>query len=449
MSKAGDFWVGDRLVRPSLGEIRLGLEKVRLGPRPLSVLTVLAEQPRVVISKNELIERVWQGSFVNDDALAHAIWDLRRALGDNAANPEFIQTIHKRGYRLIAPVRPAEPEDLSEIIKPTLEQPEAEPREVERGEPETGPTTRSGSRLTVLLGAAGVLVVLAAFWWGRSARGPEALQIRQARDEIERNELSRDPDVSPFLLDEDVDPRAQRDYLDGLWIQYRNEKGAEAAMRAAMERAPDFVAPWVFQAGPAYMRGDPEEIRHLRLNLERLLFTATGFENAMIQWALAVLDGSPAQQVRFLTLARRNEPVNRLVSLQLAVAYRQLGQPDKAWTELRPLVERQWRFPGLYTLAAVCAIERGTVEDLERTLEKARENETIDPEILDLLRILSIYREDSAGEKRFEMELARRIEEMAPEKYDFDSGQIVELLARRADDSGRTDLARRLRESGD
>lgn len=441
MSKVGDFWVGDRLVRPSLGEIRLGLEKVRLGPRSLSVLLVLAEQPRVVISKEELLERVWEGTVVNEDALTHAIWDLRRVLGDNAADPEFIQTIPKRGYRLIAPVRPPEPEDLSEIVEL--------PMEKQRRNLETRPVPRSGVRLTAVLGAAGVLVALAAFWWGQSARGPEALQIRQAREEIERNELSRDPDVSPFLLDTDVDPRAQRDYLDGLWIQYRNERGAEAAMWAAMERAPDFVAPWVFQAGPAYTRGDPEEIHRVRDNLERLLFTATGFENAMIQWALAILDASPARQIRFLNLARRYEPANRLVALQLAVSYRELGQFDKAWGELRPLVEQQWHFPGLYTLAAVCAIERGAVEDLEQTLEKARENEPIDPEILELLRILSIYREDPAAARRYGMELDWRVEEMAPEEYDFDSGHIVELLARQADESGRPDLGSHLRESRD
>lgn len=105
-----DFWVGDRVVRPSLGEIQRGLEAVHLEPRSIEVLVALSERAGDVASKEELIEAVWGDNFVSDEVLTHAIWDLRRAFGDNASNPEFIQTIPKRGYRLIAPMKPVERE---------------------------------------------------------------------------------------------------------------------------------------------------------------------------------------------------------------------------------------------------------------------------------------------------------------------------------------------------
>ena len=108
MEKPTDFWVGDRFVRPSLGEIQLGPERVHIEPRSMEVLLALARAPSEVIPKKELIEAVWGEAFVSDEVLTHAIWDLRRAFGDNASDPEFIQTIPKRGYRLIAPVKPIE-----------------------------------------------------------------------------------------------------------------------------------------------------------------------------------------------------------------------------------------------------------------------------------------------------------------------------------------------------
>ena len=51
--------------------------------------------------------RVWPGVFVIDDVLHRAIRELRRVFGDDTANPTYVETIRKRGYRLIAPVRTA------------------------------------------------------------------------------------------------------------------------------------------------------------------------------------------------------------------------------------------------------------------------------------------------------------------------------------------------------
>jgi TolB-like protein len=70
----------------------------------MRVLVYLASHPGEVVTKEQLVEEVWDGAFVTDEALTYSIWELRKALGDDAKKPRFIQTVPKQGYCLIAPV---------------------------------------------------------------------------------------------------------------------------------------------------------------------------------------------------------------------------------------------------------------------------------------------------------------------------------------------------------
>jgi len=70
----------------------------------MGVLVTLASKPGEVFSRQELEEQNWQGAVVGYDALAKAINKLREALGDDKKNPHYIQTISKKGYRLVANV---------------------------------------------------------------------------------------------------------------------------------------------------------------------------------------------------------------------------------------------------------------------------------------------------------------------------------------------------------
>jgi TolB-like protein len=65
---------------------------------------MLAERAEKLVFKQELFERVWGGLAVSDDALTSCIQELRRALGDDARAPRYIETRHRRGYRLMEPV---------------------------------------------------------------------------------------------------------------------------------------------------------------------------------------------------------------------------------------------------------------------------------------------------------------------------------------------------------
>jgi TolB-like protein len=99
------FHVGDWLVEAALCRMSRGGPALHVRPRLIDLLVYLASNPGRVIGKDELLEHVWHGEFVVESVLARSVADLRRILDDEAATPRFIETIPKRGYRLIAPVR--------------------------------------------------------------------------------------------------------------------------------------------------------------------------------------------------------------------------------------------------------------------------------------------------------------------------------------------------------
>ena len=94
--------VGERMLR------RDG-EPVPLTPKAFDVLVALIEKPGQLISKEELLQKVWPDTFVEESNLAYNIFALRKALGDTAENSQYIETVPKKGYRFRASVSPASP----------------------------------------------------------------------------------------------------------------------------------------------------------------------------------------------------------------------------------------------------------------------------------------------------------------------------------------------------
>lgn len=87
------------------GELRGGDDVVRLAPQPATVLVSLLEQAGRVVSREELGARLWPDGYVEVDlGINHCLRQVRRALGDNAGSPVFIETLPRRGYRFIAEV---------------------------------------------------------------------------------------------------------------------------------------------------------------------------------------------------------------------------------------------------------------------------------------------------------------------------------------------------------
>jgi DNA-binding winged helix-turn-helix (wHTH) protein len=100
----GDFRLADWLVQPSLNRLSCGEREVQVEPKLMDVLVYLAKNAGQVVSKNDITDAVWPDLFITESVITRSIAGLRRAFGDDAKNPRFIETISKRGYRLIADV---------------------------------------------------------------------------------------------------------------------------------------------------------------------------------------------------------------------------------------------------------------------------------------------------------------------------------------------------------
>jgi len=96
--------IGDWRVDFETNQLSRGDESVRVEPKAMGVLMLLATHVGRVVMREQIFAAVWPGVVVGDEALTQSIIKLRRALGDDSRAPAYIETIAKRGYRLIAPV---------------------------------------------------------------------------------------------------------------------------------------------------------------------------------------------------------------------------------------------------------------------------------------------------------------------------------------------------------
>jgi cholera toxin transcriptional activator len=116
------------------GELRKQGRRLAVQGQPLQVLLMLLDCPGELVTRTEIQQALWSdGTFVDfDHGLNTAINKIREALGDSAANPQFVETLAKRGYRFIAPV---EVQDgaigrggSASSVQPQLAQPDAAPQ---------------------------------------------------------------------------------------------------------------------------------------------------------------------------------------------------------------------------------------------------------------------------------------------------------------------------------
>jgi len=120
------FQIADWEVDPYTGRIRRGEVTRKLEPRVMDLLVVMARQPGTVLSREELEGKVWSDMVVGYDALSSAMIKLRKALDDDHHQPKFIETLPKKGYRLIAPVQESATYDRADM-QPKVNQPEQKP----------------------------------------------------------------------------------------------------------------------------------------------------------------------------------------------------------------------------------------------------------------------------------------------------------------------------------
>lgn len=99
LMRIGGWEVDSRRLTLSRGD-----ERVRLEPRAMEVLVCLADAAPDVVTQDELMDKVWGDVVVGPNALTRIIAQLRKAFGDDAKEPNFIETISRTGYRLVASV---------------------------------------------------------------------------------------------------------------------------------------------------------------------------------------------------------------------------------------------------------------------------------------------------------------------------------------------------------
>ncbi len=164
---------------------------VRLGRKAFQILELLVAEPGRLVTKETLFETVWTGVYVSESVLTVAIKELRRALGDQARSPRFIESVYGRGYRFVAPV--------GVVARVAAAQGRDVPPETLRHATVPVPAHTMGRRaLFTGAGTIGIAMLAGLGWpWLRSrssTRGPprevEAL-VARARDALES---SRDDD---------------------------------------------------------------------------------------------------------------------------------------------------------------------------------------------------------------------------------------------------------------
>lgn len=111
------FRVGAMLVQPDRLIVSIDGRDTELEPRMMEVLVALAEHAGEVVSSEQLLIEVWRGTFYGDNPVHKAIAYLRKVFGDDLKSPRYIETIRKRGYRLIAKV--SYPDDYRRVALQT------------------------------------------------------------------------------------------------------------------------------------------------------------------------------------------------------------------------------------------------------------------------------------------------------------------------------------------
>jgi Tol biopolymer transport system component/DNA-binding winged helix-turn-helix (wHTH) protein len=153
-------------------ELRKSGIKIKLHEQPFQILAILLERPGEIVTREELQKRLWpQDTFVDFDlSLNSAVKKLRQALGDDSANPRFIETLYRRGYRFIGP---------SNGFAAISEQPASERIVVESR------TTQESrrSRALLLWAIFAALVVIALGWLAKPSGAPRIFGYMQITDD--------------------------------------------------------------------------------------------------------------------------------------------------------------------------------------------------------------------------------------------------------------------------
>ncbi len=176
------------------GELRRDGVLVKLQPQPAKVLVLLVMRAGEIVTRVEVAEQVWGSqTFVDfEHGLNFAVRQIRSALGDDAEQPRFVETLPKRGYRFIAPVdKAADKAALTVLEEPALERSFGQPVQGSR----RWPATRRWVALATIL----VVMLVAAILFGRHRFRPLASAPVMVLAVLPFDDLSPTPE--PYLVE--------------------------------------------------------------------------------------------------------------------------------------------------------------------------------------------------------------------------------------------------------
>ncbi len=179
-SSVADYRFGDWLVQSAQNRLSRANESVQLDAKSMDVLVYLIENDGRVVSADELLDAIWPGRVVEQSTIHRRINQLRRALGDDPRQPDYLETIVKRGYRTIAPVVPLAPEVPAAVS--------ARPRR------QSTFVTRHRNRLMLALLALGLAGMLGWFVYSRATLDPNAAPTSITIAVLPFDSVGPDPD---------------------------------------------------------------------------------------------------------------------------------------------------------------------------------------------------------------------------------------------------------------
>ena len=178
------FKIDDRIFHTQLARLEKGKgkgkESTKLEPRVCQLLTYLCNHPGIAITRETLLDEVWPGMVVGDEALNNSVNKLRKAFGDDRQNPRIIETLPKIGYRLVSPISPFDDVKITGDSKTT-----------------SIGDIRTYNPWILLLGVSITLLVLATSYWLLSGDSIQPEDFDQVKAGLPQQQAHKTPEKLP------------------------------------------------------------------------------------------------------------------------------------------------------------------------------------------------------------------------------------------------------------
>lgn len=241
-------------------------QKVQLEPMVVQLLSYFCRHPNDIVSRDQLIEEVWAGRIVTDNAVNRAITKLRKQFDDNPKQPQFIATFPKKGYKFIAPVKllTEEAETVADTAtvkttEPAVTNEQSKPTEQAQALTSASSSSRFSKMAIIALLAT---VIVALFIFSRSHnQSPVLAPVTKVKALTRSAGQEQQPMISPDgtrLLYTEIKQGKMRLYLTNLETSERLEI--------------DAIEDKAFWVGPGVWRKDGKQIAYLIASREQCMY---------------------------------------------------------------------------------------------------------------------------------------------------------------------------------